>query len=199
MGRPRDVGSEKWATVSECAEALGVTYQAIRNRMNAGTIPFEQHIEGERPSYRIHREWLNAELARKGTPATFQDAHERTLDILTAFHTGVEVIRHEVEVQHTQLVPLLEKALENQARMLGDLEAMRIAQDEMFKLIRSANARLEEADRKEREYQQENLALQRELRDLVKEAREENTAARRERQNRGLPERRSWLRRFLGG
>ena len=68
--------------------------------------------------------------------------------------------------------------------MLGGLEALKIAQDETFKLMRSAAARLEEADRREREFQRDNLQLarenrdlHRELRDLVKEAREENARA----------------------
>ena len=211
-GRPRDVGDERFATVTEVAEALGVTYQAIRNRMKAGTTPYEEHIEGGRPSYRIPRSWLDAELKKKGTAVTVEEAHERTLDILTAFQAGVEVIRNEVEVQHTQLVPLLEKTLENQARMLGNLQEMKTNQGELYKQIREttaraaeANRRAAEADQREREFQEDNLKLarenrdlQRELRDLVKEAREENAIARKEREVAGEPERRSWLRRMFG-
>ena len=159
-GRPRDVGDERFATVTEAAEALGVTYQAVRSRMKAGTVPHEEHVIEGRPSYRIPREWLNQEVSRKESHATKADTAEidlmmgqRTQEALEHFDKGVEVIRHEVEAQHTQVVPLLQKSLENQARVLGGLEALKIAQDETFKLMRSAAARLEEADRREREFQ----------------------------------------------
>ena len=196
-GRPRDKGTEQWATVTEVAEALGVTYQAIRNRMKAGTCPYEEHIESGRPSYRIPRSWLDAELKKKGTAVTVEEAHERTLDILTAFHAGVETRRHEVEVQHTQLVPLLQKALENQARQLGDIAELKNNQAELYKQTREANAnaaeanrRAAEADEREREFQESNLELaaknhqlQREMLEASKETAEMLRQARAEAEN----------------
>jgi excisionase family DNA binding protein len=207
VGRPREVGNEQWATVTEVAETLNVSYQAIRHRMERGTIPYEQHIDSEtgRPHYRIPRSWLEEHLRKHDTPATRGDAEERTAELMAAFAEGVETIRGEVERQHTQLVPLSEQAvetqgqmLENQQRVLNSLEAMQNAQNEMFRQVREATARLEEADRREREYQMENLQLQRELRDLVKEARAESNRARAEREAAGERERRSWWRRLFG-
>ena len=225
MGRPRESGSERWATVTEAAEALGITQQAIYNRIKAETIPYEQHIEEGKPSYRIDRAWVNAEVARKrkGMPATVNDAQERTLDILTAVQSlgehfieelksGDAKITGAIQEQVRQVVPrldalagFLEKTLENQTKVMGNLEEMRNNQSELYKQIREATARAEEANRRaqeadlrEREYQQENLELQRELRDLVKDARETAGVARRDREGAGQPERRSWWRRMFG-
>ena len=225
MGRPRDEGTERWATVTEAAEALGITQQAIYNRIKAETIPYEHHIEEGKPSYRIDRAWVRAEAARKrkGLPATVNDAQERTLDILTAVEglgerfikelkSGDAEITGAIQEQVRQVVPrldalagLLEKALENQSRVMGNIEEMRNNQSEQYKQIREATARSEEAERRaqeadqrEREYQQENLELNRELRDLVKDAREAAEAARRDREEASQPERRSWLRRMFG-
>ena len=235
MGRPREVGSEKWATVSEAAEALGVTYQAIRNRMNAGTIPYEQHVEGSRPHYRIRRDWLDREVKRKkdGTPATVEDAHDRTQDLLTAYEAGIAVIagelrdakdaiRREIEIQHTQVVPLLETLIglaevmrEAQAKQGGENQQIISNQQEFFKLLRRVIARAEEEDRREAEYQSRNLAIQEENQRLQREVlevhqrlaeqlgrveeaeRERAERGRQERAEQEQPERRSFWRRFF--
>ena len=208
-GRPKEVGDERYATLSEAADALGVSYNAIYRRVtDSGTIPSEQHIDESGKTVRlIPREWLDAEVARKATPATVDDANERTMDLLQAFEQGVEIVRNEVETQHTQLVPLTEQALENQSemrenqmRVLGALEEMKTAQGEMYKVVRRSVGRLEEADRREREYQEENLQLQRELRDTQQELtaifREMKAETEKQRQERER-ERRSWWRRLF--
>jgi hypothetical protein len=205
-GRPRDTGTSEWMTVREAAEALGRTTQAIRNRIQQGSITYDVQLEeGKQPAYRVLRHEVEEEAARRTEVATVEVANERTRDIVQAFQAGIERLeasdertRAEVETQHTQLVPLAEQMRSNQARMLGGIEEIKNQQAELYKLIREAMARAEEEDRREREYQQKNLELQRELRDLVKEARQENTKARQQREAQGLPERRSWLRRLLG-
>jgi hypothetical protein len=207
-GRPRDTspsGSE-WITVREAADLLQRTQQAIRNRIQQGSITYDVQLEeGKQPAYRVLRSEVEEEAARRTEPATVEVANERTRDIVEAFQAGIERLeasdertRAEVETQHTQLVPLAEQMRANQARMLGGIEEIKNQQAELYKLIREAMARAEEEDRREREYQQKNLELQRELRDLVKEARQENTRARQQREAEGLPERRSWLRRLFG-
>ena len=235
MGRPRDVGGPGFVTITEAAEALGVTYQAIRNRMTAGTIPYEQHVEGGRPSYRIPREWLEREVGRKkdGAPATVEDAQNRTQDLLTAYEGGIErlvsgineardVIRQEVEIQHTRVVPLLETFVElaeaireTQAKQGGENQQIIANQQEHFKLLREVVARAEEEDRREAEYQDRNIKIQEENQRLQREVLEVHQRladqlgrveeAERQRAERGQqeraeqeqPERRSFWRRFF--
>jgi excisionase family DNA binding protein len=45
MGRKREHGTREWLTVREVADILGVSLQAIYNRIHNGTIDFEQHVE----------------------------------------------------------------------------------------------------------------------------------------------------------
>ena len=92
-GRPKEVGDERYATLSEAADALGVSYNAIYRRVtDSRTIPSEQHIDESGKTIRlIPREWLDAEVARKAAPATVADTNETQLDILAAFEHGVEV------------------------------------------------------------------------------------------------------------
>ena len=116
--------------------------------MKAGTVPYEEHVIDGRATYRIPRVWLEEELKKRGEIVTVEEAHERTLDLLTAFESGVERLeasdertRAEVETQHTQLVPLSEKALENQRRVLGNL-GDNYDQSEFYKQIREVTARV---------------------------------------------------------
>jgi len=203
VGRSRDVGDVRFATVAEAAEALGVTAQAIYNRIKHRTIPYEQHIDEAtaRPSYRIPRDWLEREVARKvsSAPASSAElAHEgemRAAEIIATFVEHAEAIRNEIEIQHTKLEPLLVK-------LGGQLEAIRANQGEMYKQIRTAVARAEEANRREREFQTSNLELAKENRDLQRQTLEllgRVEQAERERAEQGRAERRSFWRRLFSG
>jgi len=202
MGRSRDVGEPGFATVTEASEALGVTGQAIYNRIKADTIPYEQHIDEAtgRPSYRIPRDWLEREVERrKAMPEASRELdkqmNHRTEEVLLAFAEGVETIRAEVEIQHTKLEPLL-------VRVAGQLEAIKAAQAVMYKQSREALGRAEEEGRREREYQQHNLELAKENRDLQRQTLEllsRVEQAERERAKQGKAERRSFWRRLFPG
>lgn len=214
MGRSRDIGDERWATVTETAEALGVTGQAIYNRIRAKTIPFDEQIDPTtgRHSYRINRDWLDAELARRermpeDSRELDKQMSDRTEEIMLAFAEGVETIRREVERQHTQLVPLTKSAVEeieaakaNQIRMLGTLEKIQVNQSEAFKVVRRAAASMEETDRKETEFQRQNLELQRENLEIQRRllaALDRAEAAEEQRRQSGQAERRSFWRRLF--
>ena len=188
-GRPREQAPEGYVTIPEAARRLGITPTAIRGRIERGTLQAEDVVVEEHgPRQYIREEEIQraeAEKETKGSEITREDILDldRTQNIhvenvLGAFERHAEAIRNEVETQHMKLERILGTALDNQTRMLGGVEAMRTAQDEMFKLLRDAAGRLEEAGRREQAYQQENLDLQRQLRDLVKQAREENAQAR---------------------
>lgn len=179
MGRSRDVGDPSFATVTETAEALGVTGQAIYNRIKANTIPYEQHVDEAtgRPSYRIPREWLDREVQRRASSAPASSAelaHEgevRAAEIIATFIQYAEAIRNEVEVQHTKIEPVL-------IELKGQLETIENNQTQIYKQVREFVARAEEENRRESEYQERNLQLQEENLKLLRETKDENDKAR---------------------
>lgn len=199
MGRSRDVGEHGFATVAEAAETLaavtpgGLSTQAIYNRINRGTIPYEQHLDQAtgRASYRIPRDWLKAEVARRtssGAATTAELAREgeaRATEIIAALVEHAGAIRGELETQHTKLEHLLGIIIERQ--------------QEMYEEMRRVLARAEEEDRREREYQERNIQLQERNLELFEEMKADADAVKAQREKRGKTERRSFWRRLLDG
>lgn len=154
MGRSRDVGDPSFATVTETAEALGVTGQAIYNRIKANTIPYEQHVDEAtgRPSYRIPREWLDREVQRRASSAPASSAE----------------LAHEGEVRAAEII----------ATFIQYAETIENNQTQIYKQVREFVARAEEENRRESEYQERNLQLQEENLKLLRETKDENDKAR---------------------
>lgn len=225
MGRRRDRGSDKWATVTEAAEALGVTGQAIYNRIKASTIPYEQEIdEGTgRPSYRIDREWLEREVERKRGQGEVERVVEPHVDrgvaeVIATLGEMLETVAQESDARlidaQNELVRTLARevleavsrnreqvseAVEHQERNV--VEALNQLRRDLARVIERA----EEEDRREREYQERNLELQRRNLEIqertlarFEEMRAEAEAMRAERERAGETERRSWWRRMFG-
>lgn len=206
-GRPRDHGTDEWMTVREAADALRVTQQAIRNRIKAGTLDYDLQVEegATKPSYRIRRAPIEAEAERKKDHTTQGDllrmedhSEARTESVLEAFDAGIERIAKAIENQEGELTELAEALREELVRLSGQLEAIQHNQREVFEEARKSEARVQEAVRVEKEYQQQSLHNQRESLRLFQSLKDEADRMRAEREAIQTPERRSIWRRIFG-
>src|SRR5215218_983221 len=101
MGRPRETAPIGYVTVSEAAALLGVTVQAIYNRIKAGTIPYEKSLKRNGQScYYLSQEWIEQEKKEKaGRVQRAPEAQTNLDDIsehLAALSEGQEELQQAV-------------------------------------------------------------------------------------------------------
>jgi DNA-binding transcriptional MerR regulator len=208
-GRPKESAPEGYVTIPEAAEKLGITTSAVRGRIERGTLKAEEPIvEGHGVRQYIPERELEKALRLKkqrDDGVTQEDLVEldrtqaiHVRDVLDALGGWAETIRAEVERQHTQLVPLSEEGLENQRRLLGQIEAVLNNQEEIFRFVREATAKMQEAARREEEFQRQNIELNERIAATFERMAAEADKMREEREAMGEREQRSIWRRLFG-
>jgi excisionase family DNA binding protein len=108
-GRPREHGEGDWLTIQQAADRLGVTYQAIYQRIQRGTIAYDEWIEeGERrPHLRIPLSAIDGNVESKELD---QRNADRTMRIEGVLSDGLKQVLENQE----KLMRQLAIATENQ-------------------------------------------------------------------------------------
>jgi predicted transcriptional regulator len=123
IGRPRDKAPQGYVTVRETAEILGVSEQAVRRRMDRGTLPqrTETLQSGEIRRY-VPREALtdiskdaNEVAAKEGAEPTVAGEVVKRLDALT------ERLEQDAE-QRQEVIELLRKMVDQEAERQIEIE-----------------------------------------------------------------------------
>lgn len=226
VGRHRDTGTESFATVRETADALGVKVQAIYNRIHADppTIPAERHMDPNtlRATYRIPRDWLDAEVLSRARAASVADVRQTVEELNTAgVERVLEAIRAILSETDQNLIDGIAALMEENRQMAGEFfgprfvevlehiseqrqqvsEAIAKQESEVSSRLDSMAEMFKDARDTERAYQHDNLQLAKENRDLQRQTLEllsRVEAVETERAERGRDERRSFWRRLFG-
>jgi excisionase family DNA binding protein len=142
LGRKREHGSRDWLTPREVADILGVSRQAIYNRIENKTIRFEQHIE--EPSGEVRYLIPRGAVAPPANLAESDDRNaERAIRVEDTVKLGVKEI------------------LQNQSAIIGLVREMKEAQREAIDTLK------EQADT-EKAYQQNVVSIMEDMRGLFK-------------------------------
>ena len=99
-GRPREKAPAGYFTIREVADLLGVRHQAIRNRMETGTVPFEKSLKPNgRPSYYIKKEVIEQEMKKRAGGG--QRSSEAQTDLEGIYERLDELSEGQEELQQT--------------------------------------------------------------------------------------------------
>jgi hypothetical protein len=109
-GRERDQGSGSRVSVYEAADLLGVTVDAIRKRIQRGTIPHERHEDGR--VYVVLDEARALQDKSSKPTSTVQDDRQvpyQTNELVTELRAQNEWLRREVERKDAILLRMAER------------------------------------------------------------------------------------------
>lgn len=175
MGRPRDTAPKGFVTVREAADLLGISGAAVRQRIKRGALPSEEGHVSDRLESRhyIPHEAIEREIIEKGLPANRGHVEASAETVIARVEMAIEEAAEAVRLQDEHVSARLDK--------------LRRGQEEIKAQVSGAVSLLREAAELEKEYQRRMIAM------LDREAERQ-----REREEKGLPERRSLWRRWFG-
>lgn len=147
-GRPRDQAPEGYATVRETAEVLGVSEQAIRQRIARGTLPAKTELtaSGEERYYVSRQALRNAKSRQTGLAS-----REDTGEVLIHQEELVRSILDELEKNFIELSGQITRQRTEVTSLLQELKSN---QEDMCEIIKRGNEVVQEAVDRDQRYQQ---------------------------------------------
>lgn len=132
--------SGTWATVHEAANALGVSVDAIRKRIQRGTIPHERHEDGRVYVLLDKASTMQEAPSTSSSPVSDEDEDERpvryrTEELVESLQDQIGFLRRELERKDAILLRMAERIpeLEASAAPLEPQEAPEMASEGTFR------------------------------------------------------------------